>query len=412
MNPLAHLDDDALLASLRSLIQSHRRVTSNIVAHLGEVDDRRIHVARGYSSLFEYCMKELGFSEDEAYRRIELARMARQFPAMLGLLEAGTVSLSALALLKHHIEPSNAGELLTLVSGVSVRLAKERLAARFPLPHVANGVRKLPTPVQAPIQNSPGASPELSGTSSTGGHPAMNPRASVDASEREAAPGQEALRLAPASTDSMRIAPSVAASTRASLEPLGEDRFLVKVTLTRATRDKLELARDLMRHRNPDGRLDAVLEAALDALIDDFEKRRFGKARHPRKAPTELPSSASRSIPRASRRVAVGRDGMRCAFVSHDGHRCESRAFLEFDHLTPIGKGGGPESSNIRVLCRAHNRLERSGRMVGITWKRRSRRRNGRARSRGNGRGLRRSTRGLLPGTSPKPPRFRDIAGE
>jgi hypothetical protein len=331
MNLLAHLDDEALLASLRSLIQSHRRVTSDIIAHLGEVDERRVHVARGYSSLFEYCMKELGLSEDEAYRRIEVARMARQFPAMLDLLQAGRVSLSALALLKHHIETSNAGELLALVSGVSVRLAKERLAARFPLPHVADGVRKLPTPVQAPIQNSPGASPDSA---------------------------QGELRLPPPSTDSMRIASSVTTSTRAILEPLAEDRFLVKVTLTRTTRDKLELARDLMRHRNPDGRLDAVLEAALDALIDDFEKRRFGKAKHPRKAPTDLPSRASRAIPRASRRVAVDRDGIRCAFVSHDGHRCESRAFLEFDHVTPIGKGGGPESNNVRVLCRAHNRLE------------------------------------------------------
>jgi len=49
------------------VLQSHRRATSGIVAHLGEVDARRIHVARGFSSLFEYCTKELGFSEERIW---------------------------------------------------------------------------------------------------------------------------------------------------------------------------------------------------------------------------------------------------------------------------------------------------------------------------------------------------------
>jgi hypothetical protein len=36
---------------------------------------------------------------------------------MLELLRVGTATLSTLALLKHHIEPGNASELLTLISG-------------------------------------------------------------------------------------------------------------------------------------------------------------------------------------------------------------------------------------------------------------------------------------------------------
>jgi hypothetical protein len=335
MNPLACLDDEALLSSLRSLIQSHRRVTSDIVAHLGEVDARRIHVARGFSSLFEYCTKDLGFSEDEAYRRIEVARMTRRYPAMLGLLGAGTASLSALALLKHHVEPSNAAELLTLVSGVSVRVAKERLAAKFPLPPVAESVRKLPAPAPPDTHTPAGAA---------------KPIAEAVAREEPALPC--------ASTESLRRSPPVALPPRAVVEPVAEDRFLVKLTLTRTARDKLELARDLTRHRYPDGRLDVVLEAALDALLEKLEKQRFGRADHPREASrSERSGETSRTVPPASRRAAIQRDGIQCAFVSDDGHRCEARAFLEFDHVTPVGRGGGPESSNIRVLCRAHNRL-------------------------------------------------------
>jgi hypothetical protein len=35
------------------------------------------------------------------------------------------------------------------------------------------------------------------------------------------------------------------APAQATVEPVAQDRFLVKVTLTRSVRDKLELARDL-----------------------------------------------------------------------------------------------------------------------------------------------------------------------
>ena len=44
---------------------------------------------------------------------------------------------------------------------------------------------------------------------------------------------------------------------------MSADRFLVKFTASRALRDKLELACDLMRHANPDGELSVVLERAV-----------------------------------------------------------------------------------------------------------------------------------------------------
>jgi hypothetical protein len=43
--------------------------------------------------------------------------------------------------------------------------------------------------------------------------------------------------------------------------------------------------------------------------------------------------------------------------VAADGHRCETRSFLEFDHERPKGRGGTSEAKNIRLLCRAHNLL-------------------------------------------------------
>src|SRR6188474_1837497 len=84
---ITSLSDDALLGALHVLVTSHRRATSALVEHLGEVDARRLHVEKGFSSLFAYCVERLRFSEDEACRRIEAARLARRFPAVLALLE-------------------------------------------------------------------------------------------------------------------------------------------------------------------------------------------------------------------------------------------------------------------------------------------------------------------------------------
>jgi hypothetical protein len=87
MQRLLHLSDAELVSELRALVGSHRRVTAELVAHLGEVDARRLHVDKGFPSLFAYCVQELSFSEDEACRRIDAARLARRFPAVLSFLE-------------------------------------------------------------------------------------------------------------------------------------------------------------------------------------------------------------------------------------------------------------------------------------------------------------------------------------
>jgi hypothetical protein len=63
------------------------------------------------------------------------------------------------------------------------------------------------------------------------------------------------------------------------------------------------------------------------------------------------------SISRAVRREVFARDGERCTFADAEGHRCESRTRLEVDHIVPRALGGSDDAPNLRVVCRAHNRL-------------------------------------------------------
>jgi hypothetical protein len=124
----------------------------------------------------------------------------------------------------------------------------------------------------------------------------------------------------------------------------------VKFTASRAMREKLELARDLMSHTNPKGELAVVL---VDLLIAELEKKKQGRTNRPQKKSRPAKDT---HVTRAARREVVERDGWRCSFVANDGRRCDARGFLEFDHETPRGHGGSSQPENLRLLCRAHNR--------------------------------------------------------
>ena len=157
-----------------------------------------------------------------------------------------------------------------------------------------------------------------------------------------------------------------------SVEPLAAARYRVQLTADAELKAKLDLARDLMRHSIPSGDLAAILREALDRLIADVMKQRFG-ARRKKSAPAASPTPArteragaespprrepasTAHIPRAVCRAVVERDGLRCSWVDARGRRCEERAWLEYDHHQPRAKGGASTVDNVRLLCRSHNR--------------------------------------------------------
>ena len=81
------------MAEVKSLARSEREATADLIAHLAELDARRLYLgAGGFSSLFSYCTDVLRLSEAEAYNRIEAARAARRFPAILDMLGDGALT--------------------------------------------------------------------------------------------------------------------------------------------------------------------------------------------------------------------------------------------------------------------------------------------------------------------------------
>jgi hypothetical protein len=115
--------------------------------------------------------------------------------------------------------------------------------------------------------------------------------------------------------------------------------------------EKLEKARDLLSHALPSGDLGELVERAVDALIEQETRKRFGpdkvcKARKARKL-----KAGSRHVPVEIDRAVWERDNSQCTFVDGESRRCAERRFLTIEHRTPFALGGPPTLENLCLLC-------------------------------------------------------------
>jgi hypothetical protein len=374
---LGSLGDSELLAGLSALAQQSNVLSAQLLAHLVEIEERKLHLELGFSSLFAYCVEALRMSEGAAGRRVTAARLCRRFPEVFVRVARGDLHLCALCALAPRLNIENANELFEVCTGKTRRQVEELLAVRFPRPDVREQIRRLPMRAQ------PGA-----------GAPQVLP--AVPAVSLPTAP--QVTVIMPNSVPNsvpMSAAATVADQRRRGreLEPLSAGRFGVHFTADAELRELIERARALASHRLPNGDLAGLIKLMAASFVRREEKRRFGVGARPRRtrakmevartAEAEAPpggvsvSSASptasepttrgasavpagergRYLAAAMRRETHTRDGGQCAFVSADGRRCTARAFLEFDHVKPYAWSGAADARNLRLLCKAHNLL-------------------------------------------------------
>jgi hypothetical protein len=323
---LSHLADEVLLRDLANLVAQDRATTAILLAHIAEVDARKLYVPAGYPSMHAYCVEELHLSEDAAYKRIRVARAARQFPAIFTALAAGQLHLAAAYLLTPHITQENAKELIVAATHKRKNEVEEFLARRFVLPETMARIRVIPG--VPPAQLAPGPVEDESRTPGEGArsdsaspmrHPLMDP-------------------------------PSIGGGEGP------EERYFLQLTIPKSTREKLRYAQALLSHAVPGGDPAHVFDRALDALILQLEKRKFGGAGVQPSRPRV--SFRKRHIPVAVRRAVWERDQGRCTFVGTNGKRCTSIRLLEFDHIEPLAWGGRATVEGMRLRCRAHNQFE------------------------------------------------------
>ncbi|HEY8146449.1 MAG TPA: hypothetical protein VIG06_27395 [Kofleriaceae bacterium] len=322
---LEAMSDREVVEKLEELLREERRLTATVLVHLGEVEARRLYLPAACSSMHVYCVRVLGMSEDQAFKRIRAARAVRRFPVVGAAVAEGRLHLSGVVLLAPHLTEDNAAELVAEASAKSKAEIEIMLARWAPRVDVSERLERVADQV---VMVAPG--PVVHGV----------------------VPGPVAHGVVPGPVGYQVVPGPVRAAVKVA--PLSAERFALQVTIGEATRNKLVRAQALLRHQVPSGDLAEVLDRALDALLEKVEARKFGTVKRPRAAKA---SRNRRYVPRAARREAVERDGKRCSFVANDGRRCEETGFLELDHVAPVANGGDA-SEGVRVLCRSHNQYE------------------------------------------------------
>ena len=98
--PFSELGDQQLLEQTRRLAANQRCIEVHILDHLDEIDRRGLALRRGFSSLFDYAVRELRFSDAAAQRRIQAMRLCRRHGWVRACLQSGELSMTSAAQLE------------------------------------------------------------------------------------------------------------------------------------------------------------------------------------------------------------------------------------------------------------------------------------------------------------------------
>jgi hypothetical protein len=384
----SELSDAELLTATRSLVGRYNQLLAALLAHLGEVEARGIHRTRACSSLYTYCIYELRYSEDEAFRRVAAARLVRRFPVLLDAIATGELHLTGLLMLGPHLTEENIGQVLLRAKHRTKKEIARLVRELDPLPEVPPRIEPLgPAPArlvpQAPTWQAFVSSlcpvRELS--------PGERPRDWMgDANESDAA--------APAGAT---LSDNDAVSTRAgagasgqtpTAEPLSPQRYKVQFTAGEEYVKLVEEAQALLSHSAPRATLDEIQLRAMRALVAELKRRKHAVTAQPRNrgstaeresAPKSEPESQQpqsdadsvqqpeveaeplrrrgRYVPAALRRAVFERDEARCTYADALGRRCAETHRIELHHLRAFTRGGEHTEENLALRCHAHNTL-------------------------------------------------------
>ena len=343
---LKSLSDRELLARTQQLVQKERELLSEILQHLKEVERRKLYSDLGYSSLFDYCLRELKYSEAQAGRRLQALKLIRELPQVEEKIASGALNLThicqAQSFFKHVQKAASKGvnkeQKLQVLHEIAHKSSRETQALL-----VAKTAQAGLAP-QLPMERERMLSKEHSEVRLV-----LNQELRQRLEEVKSLLGPKAL--------GMSLAELIGAMAELSLETLKDKKFGKR----RATHDsKAALAENstapakLCVKSNYGVRARASSPHASTSPSTSPSKSGSAAKMHPMtRAKSEshglqpslnVLTKKPRSISKGEKWQIWQRDGGRCG-------QCGSQKNLQVDHCIPVGRGGTAELENLRLLC-------------------------------------------------------------
>jgi 5-methylcytosine-specific restriction endonuclease McrA len=140
-------------------------------------------------------------------------------------------------------------------------------------------------------------------------------------------------------------------------EWLTEEFVHYNFAVRKSCHEKMERAKQLLKHKVPAGSLDAILENLLDTFLSRKDPDLKLAKKHPSQTRITAKRITTRHIPQGIKDAVWKRDGGCCSFVSPTtGRRCGERAGIEYDHIKHWSIGGESTVENLRLLCFQHHK--------------------------------------------------------
>ena len=297
MKTLKELRNEELVSTIKTLVVKEREITLSVIEHLQELYDRRIHLSSGYSSIHEYLVKELLYSDGAAHRRISAMRLMQELPEVKQSIADGTLSLTTASTVQNFF-----------------RSEKQKHQKAY------SKEEKLKVLDQVAGKSKDECLKKLSEVSPT--FLAKQKELSIPEDEELLSLMNEFRQLA-------MIAD-------------GTPQTIIKTALRLAIK---ELKSKTKRHSAIQEKQEnsAPLEKLCGEDQDQDQSKNEPHSRYARKA---------------IKQEVWPRDEGRCRFVDPaTKRRCTATRHLELDHAKPFALDGETTTENLRLMCRAHNQF-------------------------------------------------------
>ena len=266
------LSDRELLRKTRNLVRHERHLQGAVIDHLSEIEVRGLYLQRGFSSLFDYAVRELGYSDAAAARRIGAMRLCADQPHAREGLRDGSLTLSAAAELQWAFDRQRRRGSICGTAAIAP-------AGR---PTAGSAAQNDPAADFAPAVPLPSAEPE------------PPPPLVLDAVGRqklvEEAAGKSARQVRQMLAD---LDPELAPPAD-RVRPLGNGRYELKAIIDAECQQGLEQLRGLLSHVDPRMTMGQLVGRLVQEALD-----RHDPSRPPRRARSgSRPADAKANAPR------------------------------------------------------------------------------------------------------------------
>lgn len=329
MQSILSLSDEIHTRALAAATR-YKRAEAELIEILQQVEEHRIFIKRGHSSLFNYVTAELGLAENIAYSLITVARKAREVPELKSKIESGALTLTN----ARRIAPILTSQKIhdnTQVNAMWIQKASE-LSSR----QLEKEISK------------------------------VFPREATRESASYVTPERVELKVGLSEREMLRLRRAQDLLSQSKKRPVSlEETLQILCSEFLGRHDPLQKAK---RQQVRKGSQERKREASQNEESSAGSKQTQKRTQPPTEGQSALVGKqVSRRVHAMTKREPIPanilhqvnlRDQRRCTHESPTGSRCNQARWIEIHHKTPVRQGGGNTLENLITLCSAHHRYQ------------------------------------------------------